>query len=453
MPRIRESHITRSKKLFRNALSVDRLDALARETEFVRRQRLVTAASVFWALIVTVGAQSSEYVSDILRTLNSREGWTLRYKPFWNRLSQASFPTFFRRAFHSLCQDLATQVIRRSRGTAVAFFSDILIDDGSSFGVAKGLRRAFPGRFTALLPAAVEVHAHMSLVKNSIISATVAPDKEAERQYLPKAASLPPRSLSLRDRGYIDLSYFEALEDQKAFLICRGRTDMNPFVERIQGVPRKFAKKWEGKRLHQLPRTKLGGTEIIVRWNRRGGHSLRLRLVIREQLSPTRKQLNRMSDKRRRWSKKNRWLYLLTNVPREAADADAVVDLYRLRWQIELVFKDWKSYANLHEYQTTNPQIAEGLIWASLCAALLKRALAHVTQIAYGRAISTRIAAQSGPHLLPLLADWAQRKTATTMFLRLLVFLADNARITHPERKKKRPQHRLGIKLLHVPES
>jgi hypothetical protein len=46
----------------------------------------------------------------------------------------------------------------------------------------------------------------------------------------------------------------------------------------------------------------------------------------------------------------------------------------------ELCFKEWKSYANLHPFDTANPHIAEGLIWASLCAAVLKRFLAHAAQ-------------------------------------------------------------------------
>ena len=52
--------------------------------------------------------------------------------------------------------------------------------------------------------------------------------------------------------------------------------------------------------------------------------------------------------------------------------------LYRFRWQIERCFKEWKSYANLHQFDTANPHIAEGLIWAGLCAAVLTRFLAHL---------------------------------------------------------------------------
>jgi hypothetical protein len=64
---------------------------------------------------------------------------------------------------------------------------------------------------------------------------------------------------------------------------------------------------------------------------------------------------------------------------------DLVARLCRFRWQIELCFKEWKSYGNLHQFDTANAHIAEGLIWASLCAAVLKRFLAHAAQRMGGR--------------------------------------------------------------------
>ena len=51
---------------------------------------------------------------------------------------------------------------------------------------------------------------------------------------------------------------------------------------------------------------------------------------------------------------------------------------------MELLFKEWKSYANLHAFDTANPAIVEGLIWAAIAAAVLKRFLAYMTQLLAG---------------------------------------------------------------------
>lgn len=450
MPRSEASHIESAKQRFREVLGAETLEGIARETRFVQRQRVITGASVFWAFIVTVGAKNTEYITDVLRTLNSREHWTIRYKPFWNRLASVAFARFMKAMFARLCRQLVTEVLRAEAGTDASFFSDVFIDDGSSFAVADGLKKVFPGRFTKVTPAAVELHAHMSLKTDQLVSVVLAPDKEAERQFLPAAASLPAHSLSLRDRGYVDLDYYANLEDRKngpAYLICRTNDKLNPTVEVIRGAAAKFAKKWQGKKLQDLPKSFLRrGADLLVSWPRPGGRSLRLRLVIRHQeprVSKTRNK-KRLTARERRYATKNQWAFLLTNLPDRFKD-DAIVRLYRLRWQVELTFKDWKSYANLHALQSEHPSIVEGFIWASLCAALIKRALAHWAQLTHGHAISVRIAAQSGPQLLPPLADWIAGVLEDVAFAALLLFLAENARRAHPRRDARRPQSTLGF--------
>ena len=58
-------------------------------------------------------------------------------------------------------------------------------------------------------------------------------------------------------------------------------------------------------------------------------------------------------------------------------------------YNIELLFKEWKSYANLHAFDTAKVAIVEGLIWAAIAAAVLKRFLAHMTQLLTGVPMST----------------------------------------------------------------
>lgn len=444
MPVLRKSHIAKARSLFSSALSPNRLEQIARQSEFIRRQRLVTGSGAFWAFAVSLGAFGCRYVSDVLRTHNAREDASLRYKPFWNRLAQAAFPRFMQTVFSTLCRELTTQVLRRRCGSSSSYFSDILIDDGSSFAVAEGLKTVFPGRFTDKTPAAVELHAHMSLLTDNLVSVAVAPDIETERQFLVAPEELPRRSLSLRDRGYVDLKYFAALQKREAFLICRATSQLNPIVADVI----KGSKRWIGKKLNQLPRTKLAGADLVVRWQRHGLRELRLRLVVRH--AKTQQTPKKKRARRRSWNKKNSTLLLLTNLPSSDFDGDAALQLYRLRWQVELVFKDWKSFASLHAFQTTNRYIAEGLIWASLCAAFIKRALAHFAQKVSGYEISTRIAAAAGPHILPMLADWARHPRTSHELIAVFAFLANNARSTHPERRPKLPKTKLGFRPLDV---
>ena len=92
--------------------------------------------------------------------------------------------------------------------------------------------------------------------------------------------------------------------------------------------------------------------------------------------------------------------YLVTNLELEAFTPQHISDDYRLRWQVEFLFKEWKSHANLHAFDTSNPHIVEGLIWASLCAATVKRYCAHMTQRVFNVAMSTQTVAKCTHHVL-----------------------------------------------------
>jgi hypothetical protein len=417
--------------LFRKSLAPSGIEAVAREVGLVRRRRCVTGTGLFWALMMSLGGQRVEFISDVLRTMNMWEEMAVRYKPFWNRLASSAFPKFGRVMFQRLCRELATRVLSRKRESAASLFSQILIDDGSSFAVADGLRDVFPGRFTKVTRAAVELHAHMSLNNDQVLSVALAPDSKGERQFLPPPHMLPRRSLSLRDRGYIDTRYFEELEGTEAYLICRCKFEINPqIVEVLSGLPTRLRKRWKGKQLHDLRAKRYRqDLDLLVAWTRANDRTLVLRLCIRYV------------------PEKKTWTWLLTNLPPTMVSADDVGQLYRLRWQIEHVFKEWKSYANLHALQTNNPHIAEGFIWASLCAALLKRSLAHWAQlISPAGSISTRLAAISGPQIMPTLAAWATTGFPARFFTAIVLFLTRNALRTHPARDRRTPGWQLGLR-------
>jgi len=139
---------------------------------------------------------------------------------------------------------------------------------------------------------------------------------------------------------------------------------------------------------------------------------------------------------------------LCTNLDRQRFPLERIGKLYRFRWQVELMFKEWKSYANLHRFDTANEHIAEGLIWASLCAACLKRFLAHAAQLVGGGVpISTRRVAMCARHILgDLFAALQQGGRRLTRVLEdTLRFLLANARRAHP--KRDRDAGRLGAGL------
>jgi len=330
-----------------------------------------------------------------------------------------------RKMFDRLVERMRIQTLKPDGSAAVARFKDIVIQDGSSFALKKKLREIFPGRFTTIEPAAVEVHATYSGFSDEVSSVEIAPDKEAERQFLPGPAALEG-SLLLADRGYPGVDYFAAVSKHGGSFIVRLTRSYDPWVRAA----------WvDGKR---IPVTKPLSLARFIAQNanrrmdldveyERGKRIVGFRVVV---LPGNEKTMTR----------------LCTNLPRTPFSLDLIARLYRFRWQIELLFKEWKSYANLHKFDTANEHIAAGLIWASLCTAVLKRFLAHAAQLIGATPISTRRVAMCAGHIIDsIVMALVAGLSIATVFRAGMAFLLGNARRSNPTRDRKTGRLRAGL--------
>jgi hypothetical protein len=419
------TQLTRITSALARALSVDEVNQIGRDTGQSERLRTVTPHRLLLAIIASLASAKVESIADLLREFNHQNGVTVAYKAFYNRLARPSFSKFMSQMFDRLVANLSLRTLTPEGQTAVARFKDIVIQDGSSFALKKQLRDAFPGRFTTTDPAAVELHATYSGFSDEVSRVQLAPDKEAERQFLPEPSTLKDRLL-LADRGYPDIKYFQAVQEHGGSFIVRLSRSHDPWVQTA----------WiDGKRAPLPKPVRLSGfvaqhagrrMDLDVEYER-GKHRVSFRVVV---LSGHEKSMTR----------------LCTNLPRTPFSLDLVSRLYRFRWQIELLFKEWKSYANLHKFDTGNEHIAAGLIWASLCAAVLKRFLAHAAQIVGGKPISTRRVAMCAGHIIDELVSALLASVSVAAALRDgLAFLLANAQRSNPKRERKTGRLRSGL--------
>jgi hypothetical protein len=62
------------------------------------------------------------------------------------------------------------------------------------------------------------------------------------------------------------------------------------------------------------------------------------------------------------------WNVVITNIPQERLSLEEAFILTRVRWQIELLFKLWKSQGRVDEWRTTNPERILCEVYAKLLA-------------------------------------------------------------------------------------
>jgi len=379
------------------------------------------------ALITAFSTRRINTIADLHRFFVEHTGQHIAYKPLHAQLSKPEFAVFMRRVLGRMLDELARRALRPISPSVLGKFDDIVLQDGSSHAISDQLAWHWPGRFTKTRPAAVELHATMSLFDDQVLSLSLAPDVTGEREFLPKPHELAGKLL-LADRGYQDVEYCSRLTEAGAFFIIRATSGINPVVcsARISGHE---ATKFAGQRL-KIIRDKLKGQngDLIVQWKRKG-QLIRHRLVLL-------------------WNPRTgKHTMLLTNLLTDDVEITQVGLLYRLRWQIELLFKEWRSHSNLHRFNTVKIAIVEGLLWASIAAAVLKRFVAYATADVFGLAhISTMRAACSGLSLLTdVMRDITQQRCARVTVCLLLSHLARYSKRARPRRDARTGRGRLGL--------
>lgn len=413
---------------FKRVLSPETLNGLGRAVRLCHRERLITPYRLALSCLASCATMRVETLADIQRTFNALFGSSVAYKPFHNQLAKCQFGGFMRELVGLMLEHWVVRVLRVEAGGAFVEFSRIVIQDGSSFALKDTLSSVYPGRFKTKGPSAVELHVSMDLLEESLTRVVLTPDTFTERAELPGAEALRG-SLLLADRGYFDIKYLKELDKHNAHFVVRGFISINPTVlagYREDGKPMRGV---AGKDLKDIAKPKRKMLDLDVRWGS-GEGAFRARVLVS-------------------WNTtKKEYRYLVTNLARARYSPAQLTQAYRLRWQIELLFKEWKSYANLHAFDTNNASIAEGLIWAAIGAALLKRLLAHATQRLRGVEISTRKVAMCAHHVVSeifkvLAADRPRRLPRA--FEVALDYLAVNAKRAHPKRDRRNGRLQLGF--------
>ena len=404
------------------------LDGLGREAGLMKRSRVLTPWALSTAVIGIMASMDVETIADLHRGFNATHSANVTYKPFWNQLAKPAMPIFAQALFAHLLAQLAEPVLKALPNSLLERFDDILLQDGSSFALHQGLKDVFPGRFTANSPAAVELHVTYSLLSESPVAVHIAPDKQSEHDFLPKPHELKGKLL-LADRGYQNIVYCHRVHQEGGHFVVRFKANLNPVILRchFHGARRD---KFEGKRLKSVMAAFTGKTvDLLVQWPEcKGKPILRLVLV----WNPA-------------WAQH---MVLATNLDRTEAPPHLVRTLYRLRWQIELLFRRWKSWANLHRFVTRNPHLAKALMWFALCAAFFKTFLAHTAQKNHEDVeISTHITAKAVRHFIPgiIAALHTSTRRLKAILRETLEFIANNAKRTNPVRDARYGRRQGGI--------
>jgi hypothetical protein len=247
-------------------------------------------------------------------------------------------------------------------------FSAIRVHDSTTIGLPDALTTMWvgcgndTGRGTAGLKCGVQ----LDLLTGALCELDLADGRASDHRLPLQHAPLPAGSLRLADLGFYDLDVFVALEAAGVYWLSRLQTNSRIT---LPGHPEQSLLAV----LEGLGPVSAWESPVLVGKGRRVAARLLVQRVPQEVADERRRRIHAdAKDKGRAPAKAALaladWNALITNVPVELLSLDEAMVVMRLRWQIELLFKLWKSHGFVDEWRTEKPARILCEVYAKLLA-------------------------------------------------------------------------------------
>jgi hypothetical protein len=345
------------------------IEELGRETQVIRRRRKFTAVNLLRMFVLTLLRKPAAKATDFQATA-AQLGIDVTTTAIDNRFTP-QLVVFFR----AVLERTVSRVLAAAppTGDLLKRFTSVRIGDSSTIALPDELADQFPGCGGTLRAgkAALKIHLLWEFLTGAILQLRITPGRHSDATN-PIAQEVPPAgSLSLFDLGYFCLDRFQRLARAGAFWISR--LQHGTLVYDSEGRP---------LALLEYLRQQTGKGPVDVSVLLGVSHRLPCRLIalrVPQEVADRRRQKVHEKAKKhgrvpsREYLQWQDWTIFVTNCEPELLTWQAVVVLYRARWQIELMFKLWKSYNCLATHRAgASAQEQLAMVYAKLVAVLLQ---------------------------------------------------------------------------------
>jgi hypothetical protein len=342
---------------------------LADDSGFIRRQRKLSGPSFAQGLVFT-WLDNPHATLDDLAGATAPDGLTLAPQSLDARFTRRA-ADFLRR----LLLDAVTHVVA-AQPTAVALlrrFTGVYLLDSTGLALPAVLADLWPGcggrGDPAVGQAALKVQVCYEVNCGTLEGLSLHPGRAADNTAALAQLPLPAGSLRLADLGYFDLEVLQAYDQQKVY-----------FVSRLQ--PKTAISDADGKKWQLGALLAARAADRVDEWVTVGTKQrLRCRLLaIRAPeavVSKRRRRLREQATKHGRPASVEGlalcgWTVFICNVPAWLLSLQEAWVLYRVRWQIELLFKLWKSDGGVDESRSGQAYRVLCEVYAKLLAMVVQ---------------------------------------------------------------------------------
>jgi len=358
--------------------SEENIDILARKNKFIERSRKITGSAFIKTLVFNEEEHEQLSLLDLKCDLFEHTGCQVSQEAIHKRFTPEAV-LFLKEVFSQQLKGYLSPGF--SSGLDVDFFSNICIKDSTKFSLPVSYINSYPSyksfnKSSSLMNIQYEYDLITGEWHSLELTKATRNDQADSKETVDRIIE---GSLNIRDLGYITTTYLKAFESNHAYYLNR--------LPKI-GVYQKNGQEY-----------KLLNWEVLDKKMKKGGFKqleldvylgkedkLKTRMVIYPvPIEVANKRIRKANQGGKRsdgyqiskeYKIKAQYNIFITNVQEEILPAAEINNAYRLRWQIELIFKAWKSNLKIHKVKAVKKermecQLIAKLIWILLNSKLL----------------------------------------------------------------------------------
>jgi Transposase DDE domain len=432
------------------------LEELARDIEFIKRKRKFSGSDLATICIWISQRVASDPLVRLCSRLHAATG-TLLSPEGLNKRFNAKAVLFLKHIFSLLLQQKICEQTQISN-QLFAHFERIRIMDATVFQVPNTLEHIYPGSGGCAQTAGIKIQLEYDLHSGQFLNFQVGPGKNNDKTFGTECLdTLRPGDLCIRDLGYFSLEDLDQMDQRGTYYISRLKLNTNVYIKNLNpeyfrnGSIKKQSEYIQIDVIQILNQLKSGETVEYQQAYIGDKQQLFSRVIFHrlteEQLQKRQKKIaEKEKSQNRTYSEKSKLVaglnVYVTNAPWEWVPMEQVHELYTLRWQVEIIFKTWKSLFDIDhccnvKQERLECQLYGKLIAIFLCSSTMFKMRQLLLQKKRKELSEYKAIGMIQDHLL-LLYQAIQKDTQeiTKLLIRLFHLLQKNGRKSHRYEKK-----------------
>jgi hypothetical protein len=350
------------------------LATTARRVGFIQRTTSRLEGDDFVKLLTTetlaLPAISLVGMCDVLRRINPKAD--MSPQALSERINSKASVDFLKEVLRSALEENLGTACQRISPELLAPFERVFLEDSTGMSLHEKLAGTFKGSGGNASKAALKINFIFDLKTNAVHELSVTGGNVPDQSRAAHVDHLKKGDLVIRDLGYFSTKGLALIDAMEAFYLSRLLKGVGIYLSSETSAPAIDIVEYFDKEFAHLSIVDL---KIYL-----GQEKLPCRLVvyratedvvnerIRKANANAKKKGRQLSDDHKQWL---RFTFFVTNASKDVWSSNVIGTIYRIRWQIELMFKSWKSLCHIHIIKGQRSERIECLLYGRLIAIVM----------------------------------------------------------------------------------